>query len=70
MLNFDNLDIKKFNIGIVSLFSCKKNDMLEIDLDLIKDIFIKMNGCESFIFLFYSHKNCNIKIKAKDYLVY
>ena len=29
-----------------------------------------MNECESFVFLFYTHKNNNIKIKAKDYLVY
>lgn len=44
--------------------------MLEIELDLLKNMFSKMGECDSFVFLFYSHKNNNIKIKAKDYLVY
>lgn len=44
--------------------------MLEIELDLLKDMFLKMSECNSFIFLYYTHKNNNIKIKANEYLVY
>lgn len=59
-----------FQFGIISIMSCKKNEMLEISLDFLKDLFLKLSPCSFIMFVFFNHNSSNIKINSKDYQVY
>lgn len=57
-------------MGLISLLSSKKHEMLEINLELLQNIFHFFDECEFVLFTFYNHMKANIKVKAKEYYVY